>query len=60
MSMKDKVVTLEDLSAAMLLIENTSSSLPDVTVSDEGKFLRVDSNGEWAVEELQQAEGSVF
>ena len=36
------------------------SGLPSVTVADAGKFLRVSSAGQWAVEAVPQAEGSVF
>lgn len=36
-----------------------ASGLPKVTVSDEGKFLRV-SNGEWVAEDIPKAEEASF
>lgn len=37
-----------------------SGSLPSVTISDAGKFLRVNSSGSWAVEAVQSAESEVY
>ena len=39
---------------------NMSSILPETTNMDEGKFLRVNSNGVWVAEELSSAEGGSF
>lgn len=37
-------------------LENTESGLPSVTSSDEGKFLRVSSSGDWVAEAVPSAE----
>ena len=54
---KDKAVTVEDLSEAL---KRTGNAIPAVTASDEGKFLRVNSSGEWAAETVPSAEGEGY
>ena len=40
--------------------EDIPSGLPEVTVNDAGKFLRVSSSGTWAAEVIPNAEGVSF
>ena len=40
--------------------EDSPSGLPEVTVNDAGKFLRVSSSGAWAAEAIPNAEGVSF
>ena len=48
-NVKDKALTLEDLKEALV---QTGNALPAISSSDEGKIMRVDSNGNWNAEEL--------
>lgn len=41
-------------------LANKPVALPAVTVSDAGKFLRVNASGEWEAAELPSAEESEF
>ena len=48
-NVKDKALTLEDLKEALV---QTGNALPAISSSDEGKIMRVDSEGNWSAEEL--------
>ena len=48
-NVKDKALTLEDLKEALV---QTRNALPAISSSDEGKIMRVDSEGNWSAEEL--------
>lgn len=57
MATKDKVLNLEDLSAAL---KSIGAVAPAVTSFDEGKILRVNSNGEWSAYALPAYGGEVI
>lgn len=40
--------------------ENADTVLPSVTSSDKGKFLRVNSSGQWVATTVDSAEGKTF
>ena len=48
-NVKDKALTLEDLKEALV---QTGNALPAISSSDEGKIMRVDSEGNWSAENL--------
>lgn len=56
-NVKDKTLTLEDLKEALV---QTGNAIPAISSSDEGKIMRVNSNGEWSAYALPAYGGEVI